>query len=253
MLPQVNIIRAKNTDFLSLADSSTNPPFNESAGISNVLAQHGDGDKLTIFFAKALISRTASKPIVFDIGANLRTFAIPIVSYIEKLQGIVHAFEPQRIIYYQLCGNTFLNLINNLYAYNFALSNIKKISDIGPLDFNKAWNVGAYSLSESTVNVQPSTEEVEKISFKTTDKFGFGHKVTLIKIDVEGMELEVLQGGQKLIYENNFPTILFEYNNGDIKGPIVLKLLTDMGYRISKYVDSNYRAQHPNFPAEMIK
>jgi hypothetical protein len=48
MIPQVNIIRVKNATLLC---------FNESAGISNVLAQHGVWHELTIHFAKTLINK----------------------------------------------------------------------------------------------------------------------------------------------------------------------------------------------------
>ena len=132
MLPQVNIIRAKNADFLC---------FYESAGISGVLAAHGVWDELTIHFAKTLIDGTPLKPVVIDVGANMGTFAVPIARHIEKLAGVVHAFEPQRIIYYQLCGNIFFNRIDNIFAHNFALSNADTISNVSPLDFNKSWNI----------------------------------------------------------------------------------------------------------------
>lgn len=243
MLPQVNIIRAKNANFLC---------FNESAGISNVLAQHGVWDEPTIHLAKTLINRTALKPFIFDIGANMGTFSIPIARHIENLMGTVYAFEPQRIIYYQLCGNIFLNRIDNIYAHNCALSNTEYIDYVKPLDFNKSWNIGGYSLSESTGNSQPLTEKFEKITFKLISDFDFDDQITLIKIDVEGMELEVLQGGLELISKNNFPPILFESNNGDPKGPLVLQLMIEMGYKISKYSDSDYLAQHPDFIAKMI-
>lgn len=243
MLPQVNIIRAKNADFLC---------FNESAGISNVLEQHGVWDELTIHFAKTLINKNSFKPVIFDIGVNMGTFSIPIASYVGNLMGTVHDFEPQRIISYQLCGNIFLNRIDNIHAHNFAFSNIDSIIDVKPFDFNKSWNIGAYSLSESMGNVQPLTEKSEKVIFKSLNDCSLNDQIILIKIDVKGLELEVLQGRLAFISKNNFPPILFEYNNGDPKGPFVLQLLTQMGYKISKYAESDYLAQHPEFSAVMV-
>ena len=231
MLPQVNIIRAKNGDFLS---------FYERAGISDVLTQYGVWDELTITLAKVLIDRTAAKPVIIDVGANMGTFSIPISKHIEMTEGVVHAFEPQRIIYYQLCGNIFLNRINNIYCHNIALSNIDLISDVKPLDFHKSWNIGGYSLAENTESPQPLNEKTEKISFKKMNDIELINTPTLIKIDVEGMELEVLQGGLNLIRSSNFPPIMFEYNEGDPKGPIVLQLLMGLGYQIKKYADSDY-------------
>jgi len=197
--------------------------------------------------AKALIDRTATKPVIIDVGANMGTFSIPISKHIERMEGVVHAFEPQRIIYYQLCGNIFLNRIDNIYCHNMALSNIDLISDVKPLDFDKSWNIGGYSLAENTESPQPLDEKTEKISFKKMNDIQLVNTPTLIKIDVEGMELEVLQGGLNLIRRSNFPPIMFEYNGGDPKGPIVLQLLMGLGYQITKYADSDYLAQHPEF------
>jgi FkbM family methyltransferase len=243
MLPQVNIIRAKNADFLC---------FDESAEISNVLAQNGVWDEPTIHLAKTLIDRIALKPIIFDIDVNMGTFSIPIACRIENLMGTDYAFEPQRIIYYQLCGNIFLNRIDNIFAYNFALSNTEYIDYIKLLDFNKSCNIDGYSLSENIGNAQLLTEKSEKITFKLINDFDFYDQITLIKIVVEGMELEVLQDGLKLISKNNFPQILFESNNGNPKGRLVLQLMIEMRSKISKYSDSDYLSQHPDFIAEMI-
>jgi len=243
MLPQANIIRAKNADFLC---------FNEAAGISNLLTQHGVWYEPTIHLAKTLINRTELKSFIFYIDINMDTFSIPIARHIDNLMGAADYFEHQIIINYQLCGNTFLNCIDNIYAHNYALLNTEYINYIKPLDFNKSWNIGDYSLSESTGNAQLLTEKFEKITFKLMSDFGFDDQITLIKIDVEGMELEVLQGGLKLISKNNFPPILFESNNGDPKDPLVLQLLIEMEYKISKYSDSDYLVQHPDFIAEMI-
>lgn len=238
MLPQVNIIRAKHGDFLS---------FYERAGISGVLTAHGVWDELTITLAKALIDRTAIKPTIIDVGANMGTFAIPISRHIEKLDGVVYAFEPQRIIYYQICGNIFLNRIENIFCHNIALSNNDHITEVRPLNYVESWNIGGYSLSENSESPQPLREEAERITFKKMDDIYLASPPTLIKIDVEGMELEVLEGGLNLIRNSNFPPILFEYNEGDRNGPIVLELLMGLGYGIKKYADSDYLAQHPAF------
>lgn len=37
--------------------------------------------------------------------------------------GTVHAFEPQRIIFQQLCGNAFLNGLDNIVPYEMAVGN----------------------------------------------------------------------------------------------------------------------------------
>ena len=195
MLPQVNLIRAKNADFLC---------FWESAGISGVLTAHGVWDELTIHLAKVLIDRTPSTPIILDVGANMGTFSIPIAKHIEGRSGLVHSFEPQRIVYYQLCGNVFLNRIDNVYTHNVALSDVDQYGHVKPLDYTKSWNIGAYSLGADNRDGQERGASQERISFVKLDDFGINPEITLIKIDVEGMELEVLKGGMKSIHKAVF-------------------------------------------------
>jgi len=243
MLPQVNIVRAKNADFLC---------FWERAGISGVLTAHGVWDEPTIHFAKILIDRTPLTPVILDVGANMGTFSIPIARHVEKSNGIVHSFEPQRIIYYQLCGKIFLNRVDNIFAHKIALSDVDRDGSAKPLDYEKSWNIGAYSLSVDSKDPQEKGETAEIISFARLDQFKFDPAITLIKIDVEGMELEVLRGGLNSIEKSKFPPVLFEYNQGDPKGPFVLQLLTGFGYKIYKYSECDYLAQHPGHPAKLI-
>ena len=148
MLPQVNLIRAQHGDFLA---------FYENAGISKVLTEHGVWDELTIAYSKALIESSQSKPLILDVGANMGTFTIPIAKHINN-KGFVYSFEPQRIVFYQLCGNIFLNRLNNAYAQNIALSNINEEREIEVLDYAGAHNIGSYSLV-------PGKDKQNKVNF----------------------------------------------------------------------------------------
>ena len=57
---------------------------------------------------------------IIDIGANNGHFTVEFAQYVGD-NGKVHSFEPQRIIFQQLCGNVFLNGLDNVYTYNVAL------------------------------------------------------------------------------------------------------------------------------------
>ena len=64
---------------------------------------------------------------VIDIGANNGNFTIEFAELVGD-NGKVYAFEPQRIIFQQLCGNVFLNGLDNVYTYN-----VPKTTDHQPL------------------------------------------------------------------------------------------------------------------------
>jgi len=51
---------------------------------------------------------------IIDIGSNNGNFAVDFAHLVGD-HGRVFCFEPQRIIYYQLCTNVFLNGLDNVY------------------------------------------------------------------------------------------------------------------------------------------
>jgi FkbM family methyltransferase len=186
--------------------------------------------------------------LVLDIGANLGTFCVPLARKIPKLK--FHAFEPQRLISYQLCANVIINSLDNVYTYELALSNKDTSIDFEMPNYAAETNIGAFSIDNEARN-----NEYECSTVNTTDRidlipldFLTFDNIRLIKIDVEGHELEVLQGGFETIKRNNYPPIIFEawtwkpwYQE---KRQELFKYLTDLGYKIQELGENNL-AQHP--------
>ena len=241
MLPQVNIIRAKHGDFLS---------FFERAGISSVLTAHGMWDEITISISKLLIDTSNKVPVIVDIGANMGTFAVPIAKHIAPKDGYLFAFEPQRIIFYQLCGNIFFNQIDNAYLHNIALSSENSVGEMAILDLHQAWNIGSYSFVAGK-DEQIKLQKTEPCNFRKLDDFIDLKQATLIKIDVEGMEIEVLQGAEQFIERSSFPPILFESLKGQSRAEMVFEFLGQLGYSFIQYAEEDWLAQHPKWDSEI--
>jgi FkbM family methyltransferase len=234
MLPQVNIVRAKHGDFLA---------FFESQGISGVLTAVGVWDELTIAIASKILEKSSVDAVVYDVGANIGTFAIPIAKLISARGGVVRCFEPQRIVYYQLCGNVFLNRLDNVFTYNAAVDSVDREAEIKPLDFSKAWNIGGYSLM-AEADPQSRDPKPEKCRFLTLDGMVTDESVSLVKIDVEGMEFNVIQGAIGFLTKHGFPPILFESRDTDAHAKLARYSLATIGYKIAKYGEHDYLAQH---------
>lgn len=190
-------------------------------------------------------------PVVLDIGANLGSYAVPIASFIEKSNGRVYAFEPQRKIYNQLCGNIFVNDLDNLFAYNCALGNKVSTTEIKLPDYKKFWNPGALSLdSKSMIDRgldSVLTNATESVSVFTLNSLQLTGTVLLIKLDVEGMEYDVLKGGDKFLKQHFYPTVILEVwkNEKDCSFNPSLLYLRNFGYDIYQITETEFIAQHP--------
>jgi FkbM family methyltransferase len=237
MLPNCELVKVDGTQFLV---------FKGSDLISNHLKKALYEDDIHQLALKLLINEPSGT--VLDIGANLGTFCVPLARKIPKLK--FHAFEPQRIINYQLCANVIINSLDNVYTYELALSNEDADIELAMPDYAKETNIGAFSIDKEV-----RKNEYECATVNTTDKiqlvpldFLTFSDVKLIKIDVEGHELEVLRGGIETIKANNYPPIIFEawtwkpwYQE---KRKSLLEYLEGHGYQIQQLGENNL-AQHP--------
>ena len=244
MLPNCELINCYGTQYLV---------FKGSDLISNAVRQQGY--EIEVFGVAQKLLQKHENGIVLDIGANLGTFTVPLARANPHLT--FHSFEPQRIIYYQFCANVFINGLDNVYAHHFGLSNKQdRIKLILP-DYATEPNIGAFSIDEEVrendYECQTKGRDETITVFPLDD--GKHQNVRLIKVDVEGHELEVLKGGIKTIKDNNYPPIIFEAWNWkpwfEPKRKALFDYLEGHGYEITEGGNNNL-AQHPKH-GEMLK
>ena len=113
-------------------------------------------------------------------------------------------------------------------------------------DLRRGANIGGVSLG--------NTQDGETVPVVTLDSMDLP-KVKLIKIDVEGMEADVLLGARQLIARTQ-PVIFVENNNAE-KSRALIQLLDDLGYRCwwhlaSYYNPDNFYANPNNIFAAMV-
>lgn len=199
MIPNCELVKADGTQFLVLKGNDL---------ISNHLKKELYEDDIHQLALKLLINEDPGE--VLDIGANLGTFCVPLAKKIAK--HTYHAFEPQRIVYYQLCANTFINGLDNVHCHNFGISDKEERLVLVMPDYTAEGNIGAFSINKEVRenDYECKTEGVKEPLVVFTLDSGAHQNIRLIKIDVEGHELEVLKGAKKTIKDNNYPPIIFE-------------------------------------------
>lgn len=167
-------------------------------------------DSLSIDHLGFLINsyRTTIKPgaVVFDVGANLGLTSV----VFSKLNASasVYSFEPSRNIYRCLKKTIRENNLVNCFPMQKALSaNVGSISFSDNRDSASASHLSLNGESLGHVSYPVEVSTIDAVySEKGLDRLDF------IKIDVEGFEGDVLQGGLKTL-QNLKPTVFLEFNS----------------------------------------
>jgi FkbM family methyltransferase len=141
---------------------------------------------------------------IIDCGANIGSYSIFFSKFINCEK--IYSFEPHNEVYKYLKENINLNNCKNINTYNFGLSNSKrKINLISHIPGNKGAFWFWYSDEDHKTPNEIGYKEHESIKNSNIisysfplDNFNFKN-IDFIKIDVEGMEIEVLNGASMLI------------------------------------------------------
>lgn len=198
MIPVYSIINCESGTFLLL---------NRNDFISKSIFTNGTFEPISSLLVQRLFDNDA---IVLDVGCNIGTFSVPTAKYLTN--GKVFSFEAQRVVFYQHCANIILNQLDNVFAQNLAVGNSRATHkiDVPVLDYLSNENVGATSLLPSLQSLQNSSiQKKENVTLVSLDTLFSNERIDFIKIDVEGMEYDVLEGAKNVIAKCN-PVIFFE-------------------------------------------
>ncbi len=162
-----------------------------------------------------------------DIGANIGIYTLSLF----KKAKCVYAFEPEKKNYQRLVHNLKINSVTNVKTYRCAIANKNGVGILYVSKNDGAWN----SLS---IPYSGGKQKVETITLDFFVGSGKVHNVGLIKIDVEGAELDILGGSHKTL-QRFHPPILIEFNGP--RSQLSGYSLKDMYKLITKYNYRGYR------------
>ncbi len=154
---------------------------------------------------------------VADVGAFIGTDSRVFESAVG-CEGRVYAFEPRKEIVEILLENTTFCIIENITIFQYALGREHHDLEIFTVPERRENNYGGFSLKV----VHGSGEAFNRIQLVTLDELNIDH-LDVIKIDVEGMESDVLLGAEAIIARDR-PIVFAEVNSLQSGLPLLNRL-----------------------------
>jgi FkbM family methyltransferase len=156
--------------------------------------------------------------VVYDLGAHVGFYTL-LASVLAGEAGHVYSFEPLAANAAILRRHLEMNRIRNCTVFQEAVA----ASD-GTARFDPSSSGDLAHLSET------GTETVKTVALDSLFAVGQLRAPRVVKIDVEGAELEALRGAVRLM-EAHRPVILLATHGAEVHAGCV-KLLCDRGYRL---------------------
>jgi len=154
--------------------------------------------------------------IVFDIGANVGAYSL-IMAIALQGEGMVYSFEPNSFNFFQLIRNIKLNnLQETISAFNIALSSKKQICDFNYKDLVFGSSLHALGKAQDLAGDSFIPEFKQKMISYSIDDFVKEFNVPTInhmKIDVDGIEAEIIKGAVNTFSKKEFKSLMVELND----------------------------------------
>lgn len=169
------------------------------------------------------VSFGSDTPLIYDLGANI---GIASLYYKSKYpNATIKSYEPNPTVFRALEENIKMNNLNNVHAYNNAISN-----EEGHLVFHcdKGGQVSSFL---KPIGFETIPTKIPAVRLKTIID-NETQQIDLIKMDIEGVEVDVLQDcGNSLNKVDRLVIEFHSYKGRDQELSKLLKALEDNGFR----------------------
>jgi FkbM family methyltransferase len=189
--------------------------------IGKAILEYGEYGEIEGQFLRELFVRPGA---IVEIGANIGTHTLALARQAAQQQREMFAFEPQPFVFQNLCANLALNGITNVRAWPWACgANTETVYFSSP-DYNALGNFGGVSM-----HVSPAHQDIAIPCVRLDDVLA-DHPVGLMKIDVEGFELDVLRGAVDLLAASR-PVLYLENDRVD-KSQALIEWIWSQDYQL---------------------
>jgi FkbM family methyltransferase len=169
------------------------------------------------------IIRAGARQLV-DVGANIGYMTLLMHAHLKAFgHAEIQSFEPHPLLFQKLLNNIVLNpSTDRIRTYNCALSDKDGTADLYiPQGFSSNNGIASLEKDNSLIKVAVKTSRLDTILSQPID---------LMKIDVEGHELAVLEGASSALSRKRIKSIIFEDHSW--QNSLVIETLLDAGFQV---------------------
>lgn len=185
--------------------------------------------------------------VFWDIGAHIGEFTILAARAVGE-NGRVHAFEPNPEIFEIMKKNVRMNNLENVILNPVAVTDQE-----GDLEMELYEEPSLSRLRSHSHKPMDELRKIIKVETVSLDSYSENYRnPDVIKIDVEGAELNVLRGMKRILQEtaDETPKVFFEFNpinysNYGHDRSKLLSFMKEFGFSIYKYQDYHLEPANP--------
>lgn len=172
---------------------------------------------------------------VYDIGANIGVYSLIIDKFSRGLC-VIYAFEPSFSTFRQLNNNIIFNKCNgHIFPYQIGLSDKTELAifNYSSMDSGAAIHALGKPINHMGELFEPALEQ-QILSYRLDDLVGlFGFKKpNHIKLDVDGIEYNILNGAKTILASNDLRSLLVEVEPSQDVTKKIVQLLKEYGFKI---------------------
>jgi FkbM family methyltransferase len=210
-----------------------------------ILAGIGSGGNVESSGEKSILKKLKSLKqnnyCLFDVGANKGDFTKMTLDFFNNDNITVYSFEPSKA--------TFELLNNNIKSGKAILNNKGLGKEAGVFPFYTDFpGSGTASLTKRKMDCYGvDFDYSEDVSIDTLDAYCLANdikEIDLLKIDVEGHELDVLEGSKEMLKRKMIKMISFEFGGCNIDTSTFLRdfyyLFDEFGFLLYRITPSGY-------------
>ena len=188
---------------------------------------YGGGGLIESSGEKWVLSEVVSKacqgidsPVLFDVGANVGDYSLCLREHVPA--AIIYAFEPAETVYQELAKRIdVVDADRQIKPYKMGFSDSTKVVELFSytVEGEDASVLSSIDQRLPTQVLDVRTCRSEQVRVETIDSFCEAKRidrVDFLKLDVEGHELSVLRGAQRMLTAGLISMIQFEFGPANI-------------------------------------